>query len=198
MRTYPISKWNFSQSGQLCPRSHPIPCVNGALCTSMVRPLDPNYCTVDDLKNGLCCPENNVPCKYNKPHYTCQAHPKFGMTQSQKYLLQYLPCLHRTGITCPQSHPIPCMRGSYCTSRQLSYNENNCNASAIADGICCPEDAVPCKADDPNFLCRANPDYGRKFNDFTFSKHSYQEWLDYPRRNGPPCELDRAENSDWP
>ena len=74
------------------------------------------------------------------------------------------------GTTCPESYPIPCMRGSFCTKRQFSYNENHCNQRAIANDVCCPEDAVPCNADDPNYLCRANPEYGRtltKVNLFT-------------------------------
>ena len=67
---------------------------------------------------------------------------------------------HRTGHTCPQTHPIPCMRGSYCTVLQPALLDN-CTPSDIADGVCCPDDAVPCREDDPNYLCRANPYYGR-------------------------------------
>ena len=65
--------------GHLCPMSHPIPCANGVSCTSKVLPSDPSYCNPDNVNNGLCCPDDNVPCKYNKPDYRCQAHPKYGM-----------------------------------------------------------------------------------------------------------------------
>ena len=53
------------------------------------------------------------------------------------------------------------MRGTYCTDLQPAQLDN-CTPSAIADGLCCPEHAVPCKTDDPNYLCRANPDYGKE------------------------------------
>ena len=155
--------WKSSSSGRLCSNSHPIPCGSGAFCTSMMRPSDPNYCSIDGLKNGSCCPEKTVPCKYSNPNYSCQAHPKYGMFHGKATYenLNHSPYPHRPGLACPQTHPIPCKGGSHCTNRQLSYNESNCQASAIANGLCCPEDAIPCNADDPNYLCRANPHYGR-------------------------------------
>ena len=61
---------------------------------------------------------------------------------------------------CPASHPIPCRSGAMCTNMMFSINPTNCNETAMAQGVCCPEDAVPCKADNSKYLCRANPEYG--------------------------------------
>ena len=68
-------------SGQLCPKSHPVPCANGAFCTSMMRSSNNDYCSADDVNEGLCCPERSVACRPNKSGYKCQAHPNYGRAQ---------------------------------------------------------------------------------------------------------------------
>ena len=47
-----------------------------------------------------------------------------------------------------------------CTDQEYALNQNNCNKSAIAEGHCCPEGAIPCNDESQGYLCRANPQYG--------------------------------------
>ena len=47
-----------------------------------------------------------------------------------------------------------------CTDREYALNQNNCNTSAIAEGQCCPEGAIPCNDESQEYKCRASPYYG--------------------------------------
>ena len=51
------------------------------MCTSKARASDANYCNANDLVNGACCPEDSVPCNYNKPDQRCMENPEYGMVK---------------------------------------------------------------------------------------------------------------------
>ena len=72
---------NFNTSeflGQICPQSHPIPCLGGKMCTSKARAVHEQHCDASDIVNGVCCPEDVVPCKLNKLLYRCKENPQYG------------------------------------------------------------------------------------------------------------------------
>ena len=54
------------------------------MCTSRARAMDANYFSVNDIVNGACCPEDAVPCNFNKPEHRCMENPKNGV-------VEYLP-----------------------------------------------------------------------------------------------------------
>ena len=65
-----------------------------------------------------------------------------------------------SGHICRKSHPVPCYGGKMCTSKARASDANYCNANAIVNGTCCPEDNVPCNYNEPEHRCMENPNYG--------------------------------------
>ena len=76
--------------GHICPQSHPIPCHGGNMCTSRARAMEANYCRANDIVNGACCPEDAVPCNFNKPELRCMENPKYGVVEYLPALTQFL------------------------------------------------------------------------------------------------------------
>ena len=60
------------------------------MCTSRARAMDANYCSVNDIVNAACCPEDAVPCNFNKAELRCMENPKYGVVEYLPALTQFL------------------------------------------------------------------------------------------------------------